>query len=166
MNRGTAWSVHAAVATSGATGLAYGWMLYFAEPVDDPFSVVGHPWQPFVQHWHVLLSPVLLFLVGLIWRTHVWARIRAARRERRRTGIWLAAWFGPMVLSGYALQTSTDEAWRLGWVWVHGVSSSLWLLGYGVHQLLRARLGSARVTLVQGSAAPGIPGPQVDAQRS
>ena len=35
MTRGTAWFVHASTIAVGATGLVYGWMLYFAES-DDP----------------------------------------------------------------------------------------------------------------------------------
>lgn len=122
----------------GLTGLVYAWMKYFAKP-GDPFAVVNHPWQPAVQHLHVVLAPLLVFAVGLVWKGHVAASLRLDVRERHRTGLGLALTFVPMAASGYLLQIATDAAWRKAWVVVHLVASGLWLVGFLAHQLLRLR---------------------------
>jgi hypothetical protein len=130
--------LHASSLLVGGTGLVYGWMLWFAEPADE-FSIVNHPWQPHALHAHIVLAPLLVFGCALIWRDHVWARVKAGFRMRRRTGLALFALFGPMVLSGYLLQVTVDELWHEVWVWTHVASSLVWLAGYGVHQLSRRR---------------------------
>src|SRR4029077_16288973 len=101
----------------------------------DPYSVLHHPWQPDVQHLHVLVAPLLVFAAGLIWRRHVWGRWRSGARGRRRSGVAIALTLFPMVASGYFLQTAVDDRWRKAWVVVHLASSGLWLAGYLVHQL-------------------------------
>lgn len=134
MSRGAAWFVHGSVAVSGLTGLVYGWMRYFAEPTDE-FALVNHPWEPTWKDLHVLGVPLLVFGCALLWRTHVWGRIRAGFEPRRRTGVLLAVLLLPMIASGYVLQTRFGESWRTGWIWIHGLCASLWLATYGVHQL-------------------------------
>jgi len=134
VSRGVAWFVHVSVALAGATGLVYGWMRYVVEPQDE-WAVVNHPLEPEVKALHVVLVPLAVFACGLVWRGHVWGRIRSGYPRRRRTGIALAALLLPMAASGYLLQVSTDEAWRALWMWTHGLTGVAWLLGYLVHQL-------------------------------
>jgi hypothetical protein len=134
VTKAEAWLNHVANVLVGGTGLVYGWMRYFAEPADE-FSVVNHPWQPDLQHLHVLLAPLLVFAGGVIWSRHVWARVRSGFKPRRPSGLMLTGALFPMIASGYLLQVAVDETWRTVWVWVHGVVSCLWLIGYGVHQL-------------------------------
>lgn len=134
MTRSEAWLVHASCALVGVTGVIYGWMRYFAEPADE-FAVVNHPAQPLLQHLHVLVAPLLVFACGLVWRDHVWARIRSSFPLRRPTGLLLAALFAPMAASGYGLQVAVDDVWRRVWIVVHVATSVLWIGGYLVHQL-------------------------------
>ncbi|HLU38916.1 MAG TPA: hypothetical protein VK081_05995 [Planctomycetota bacterium] len=138
MTRPTAWFVHVAVLLVAGTGLAYGWMRYFVES-DDEFAVVNHPWQPAMQHLHVLFAPLLVFACGMIWLDHVWKRVRSGFPVRRRSGLLLAALVFVMIASGYLLQVSTDDAWRTAWIWVHVASSLGWTGGYAVHQLAPRR---------------------------
>lgn len=136
MTRFEAWSLHASNLLVGGTGLVYAWMVYFAESADE-FAVVNHPWQPDVQHAHVVVAPLAIFAVGLVFQRHVWARIRSGYRPRRPTGLLLALSFAPMVLSGYLLQVAADPAWRTAWTWVHVATSVLWVLGYAAHLVSR-----------------------------
>jgi hypothetical protein len=136
LTRAEAWLQHVANVLVGGTGLVYGWMRYFVRPA-DPFAVVNHPWQPDVQHLHVVTAPLLVFACGLIWSRHVWVRVRSGFRARRPTGLALAASLVPMVASGYLLQVAVDEAWRTAWAWIHAVVSCLWIAAYLVHQLSR-----------------------------
>jgi uncharacterized membrane protein len=117
------------------TGLVYAWMVYLVKP-SDPYAVVNHPWQPAVQHLHILVAPFLVFAVGTIWRRHVWASIRFGVRSRRWSGLGIAGSFLPMAVSGYLIQTAVDPAWRKVWVVVHLVAAGLWIAGYLLHQLL------------------------------
>lgn len=134
MTRFETWLQHGSNLLVGGTGLVYGWMRYFAES-QDPFALVNHPLQPDLQHMHVLCAPLLVFAAGMIWPRHVWSRLRSGFSPRRPTGLVLAISLAPMVLSGYLLQVSVDELWRSIWIWIHGLVSCLWLVGYLVHQL-------------------------------
>ena len=126
MSRSEAWSFHASNALVALTGMVYAWMRYFARS-DDPFAAVNHPWQPTLQHLHVLGAPLLVFVAGWVGRQHVLGRITSGSKPRRASGLVLALLFVPMAASGYLLQTATDEAWRTAWVVVHVATSVLWI---------------------------------------
>ena len=143
MSRLEAWFVHLATLLVGGTGLVYAWMRYFAHS-DDPFAVVGHPWQPATQHLHVLAAPLLVFAIGLIWKAHAWAGLRLRVAARWASGVSLLATAGPMIVSGYLLQTATAPGWRKVWRAIHLTASALWMGGYLMHQVSsRWRPGSA-----------------------
>ncbi len=128
--------IHASNILVGGTGIVYGWMRYFAES-DDPFAIANHPWQPDLQHAHILTAPLLLFAIAWVWSSHVLKHVRAGTQRGRRTGITLLALFFPMVFSGYLLQTASDEAWRDAWIIVHVATSAIWVLFAAVHPFLR-----------------------------
>ena len=67
--------LHVASLLVAGTGLVYGWVRYLAVPADE-FALVNHPAQPALQALHVLTAPPLLFLWGVVWRGHVWPRLR------------------------------------------------------------------------------------------
>jgi len=133
-----AWTNHVATVLVGASGLVYGWMRYLVRP-DDPYAIANHPLQPTMQHAHVVLAPLLVFAAGLVWRNHVWKRVRSGFRQRRRSGLVLAASLFPMIASGYLLQVAEDEGWRWTWIVVHVATSLAWVLAYGLHQLSARR---------------------------
>ena len=138
MSRFQAWFLHCSNLLVGGTGLVYAWMRYAVEP-EDPWAVVNHPWQPDVQHWHVLAAPLLVFACGMIWREHVWSGFRRGFPDRRRSGLFLGLMLVPMIASGYGIQVSVEESWRQAWIWIHLVTSGGWLLAGTVHPLLRRR---------------------------
>ena len=123
-------AAHGAVAL---TGLAWAWMILFA-PDTDPYSAVRHPWQPSMQSAHLLAAPLLILAVGLIWKSHAWSRIRSGFRSRRRSGLLLALLFLPMAASGYLLEVSVEESWRLAWRWIHLATSLLWIGAWVLHR--------------------------------
>lgn len=137
MSRFEAWLLHVANLLVGGTGLAYAVVRYLLDP-PDPLAA-AHPLQPAIQHAHVWSAPLLVFGLGLIWKSHAWSGVRLGASERRRTGLQLVATAGPMILSGYFLQTAVAPGWRTAWLAVHLASSALWLAGYLVHQLLPRR---------------------------
>jgi len=139
MNGWRRWIVYLATFAAGITGVVYAVMRFLLKP-KDPWSVVNHPWQPAVQHLHVLTAPLLVFAVGLIWETHVVQKWRNGRGGKRWSGIALAALFSLMAASGYLLQVSVDEGWRSFWSTSHLYVSLLWLGLFAGHWLA-ARLG-------------------------
>jgi len=141
VTRGEAWFSHGTTALVGGTGVIYGWMRYLAEPTDE-FALVNHPRQPDLQGLHILFAPWLVFAVALLWRNHIWGRVRSGFRPRRKGGLSLLAIFFPMVASGYLLQTTADQAWLRAWVVVHVATSCLWILTYVAHQLSPRSRGS------------------------
>ena len=133
MSRLEAWFLHAAHLLVGGTGVVYAVVRYLLEP-PDPYAAV-HPWQPAVQHAHVWSAPLLVFGLGLVWRTHAWTSRRLGIVLRHRSGLALMLAAAPMVASGYLLQTAGDPGWRQAWLAVHLTASALWLAGYLAHQL-------------------------------
>lgn len=170
MSRFERWTLHLSSLLVGGTGLVYAWMAYLARPA-DPYAVVNHPWQPHVQHLHVLAAPLLVFAAGLIWQRHVMQHWKKGVQGRRRSGLSLILTLVPMVASGYLIQTATGEGWRQAWVVVHLVASGLWLVGYLVHQASPAwaawrRLRRRRANVLvfasgpaRSAAAPSPPRP-------
>jgi hypothetical protein len=117
------------------TGIVYAVMRYLMRPADE-WAVVNHPWQPHVQHLHVLSAPLLVFAVGVALGHHVIPRLRNGG-EGRVSGIGLLVGFVPMTASGYLLQTAVDPMWRSAWVAAHLASSALWLAALAIHQIRR-----------------------------
>ena len=140
MSRFEAWATRIATLLVGGTGLVYAWMRYLMHPADpNAFAVINHPLQPFVQHLHILVAPLLVFTAGLMWRQHAWGYWRRGVERHRKSGSSLLLTLVPMVVSGYLIQTTVDSGWRRAWVIVHLVASGLWLLGYMAHQVPRRR---------------------------
>ncbi|HSN57601.1 MAG TPA: hypothetical protein VLT32_23225, partial [Candidatus Sulfomarinibacteraceae bacterium] len=94
MSRGEAILLHLSNAAVVATGVVLAVMVYLIEPAEE-WAVVNHPWQPHVQHLHVLAAPWLVFAVGVIWVSHLVARLGKGRRGRT-TGLALVVGFVPM----------------------------------------------------------------------
>lgn len=138
MSRIEAWFVHISTVLVGVTGVVYAVMKYLMEPVDS-FAVVGHPWQPGVQYLHIVAAPFAVFAIGLIWKNHVYDHYRRGLTTGRRSGISLMLTMVPMVVSGYLIQVSVGEAWRIAWIVVHCITSFLWITGYLVHQVTQLR---------------------------
>ena len=158
MTRGQLVVLHVANLAVSGTGLVYAWMRFLVEPVDE-WAVVNHPWQPLLQHLHVLAAPLLVFAVGLIWSGHVAAKLRNGRRNRV-AGVGLTALFLPMAASGYLLQVAVDPAWRARWVWVHVAASLLWIGTFIAHQIraLGSQSGTeASASVMRASQASAPP---------
>ena len=127
MTRFERWAVWSTSVATFVTGVIYLWMKYLMVS-DDPLAVVNHPWQPAVLKVHILVAPLLVFSIGLVTLRHVWRHLRLKMREGRRSGLLTLVVLGPMIVSGYLIQTMTEEGWLRGMAIVHiGLS-----LVYGV----------------------------------
>jgi hypothetical protein len=141
MTRGDRNFLHASLALTTVTGGIFAWMKY-AMTSDDPFAVANHPWQPYMLDTHVVLAPFLLFALGLIFRSHIWRKYRGRKPHRRWSGIGAMSLIVPMVLSGYLLQTGTNETFRKAMAVTHWIASGLFVASYLLHQFSR-RNGAA-----------------------
>jgi hypothetical protein len=119
-------------------------MKYFMT-TDDPFAIVNHPLQPVMIDIHVFAAPVLVFLFGLMFESHIQRKLRTGRHANRKSGIMAAVTFGAMTFSGYTLQITAIETVLRAALVVHLLSSGAFLLSYAVHQVINFRLWRARV---------------------
>lgn len=140
MTRGTATGIHLAMSALTATGLMLLWMVFLASPPeveDGEVFAVEQTGQALTTEIHILTGPVLIFLVGLVWGSHVWTRIRNGATARRRTGIALTVLFPLLALSGYLLQVSTNEVLRAILGWGHAFFGVLFAGIYVAHLCVR-----------------------------
>jgi hypothetical protein len=112
------WAVWSTSVATFVTGVIYLWMKYLMVS-DDPLAVVNHPWQAAVLKLHILVAPLLVFSMGLIALRHVWRHLRSKMRDGRRSGLLTVVVLGPMIVSGYLIQTLTEEGWLRGMAIVH-----------------------------------------------
>jgi hypothetical protein len=124
--------LHLSALLTVGTGLLYGWLRYFGQRAGE-FGPEPHPAQAWLQHAHILVSPVLLFALGMLIRGHVQPMLRRPAPVGRRSGLVAVLVLAPMVLSGYGVQVVTEPGWRVGLAWLHGVFSLLFLAGYAAH---------------------------------
>ena len=151
MTRFERWSVWFTSLATVVTGFVYLWMKYLMTPA-EPWSVINHPLQPWVLKAHILVAPLLVFSVGLVAMKHIWRHYRSARRTARRTGITTALVLGPMVISGYLIQSVTAEGLLRVVAIAHMVTGSVYAAGLLAHQLVVRRF-------VNGSRGAGAAAP-------
>jgi hypothetical protein len=107
---------------------------------DDPFAVVNHPWQPAMLTLHVLASPPLILMFGIVLNSHILRKLRVPRPANRRSGLTSLATFAVMVGSGYLLQVVTSETALRGLVAVHVASGAVFSFAYVAHLVISVRL--------------------------
>jgi fluoride ion exporter CrcB/FEX len=118
----------------GVSGIVLAVMKY-ALTSDDPYAIVNHPLQPLTLKIHIVSAPLLVFAVGIVFVKHIWEQWRSGLRRGRISGAWTLSTFGPMVLSGYLVQTLTQRGWLFAMVVVHLVTGAAFLVGFVAHQL-------------------------------
>jgi hypothetical protein len=101
---------------------------------DDPFAVANHPWQGVVLKSHILVAPLLIFAIGLVALRHVWRHVRARLPEGRRSGLLTVLVLGPMIASGYLIQTITHQGWLQAMAISHIGLGMLYGVGLLAHQ--------------------------------
>lgn len=132
------------------SGVGYAVFRYALEP-SDPFSVVAHPLEPWLLRAHVLVSPLLVFALGMVSLKHVWKHFRGGVGTGRRTGTMTMLATVPMIASGYLIQVITHVGWLRALVIGHLVTGTFFLLGIAAHQwALRRR----RASISGPSSAP------------
>lgn len=143
MKRWERWTFNGLSLVIAATGFAYFWMKYLIAP-QDPFAVVNHPWQTAMLNLHLIASPMLILIFGIVFNSHVMKKLRVPRLPNRRSGYVSLGTFAAMVFSGYLLQIASSEAWLQALVTLHVASGALFTVVYGAHLVIALRLARAR----------------------
>jgi len=110
---------------TAATGLGY-FILHEWFKLETEYGARPHPWQEHFQHLHLLFSPWLVLMVGVLIPSHI--LIKLQQSKRKPTGIVMAALFVLMVLSGPLLQFGFEGLLEDIIEWVHIVSSGAFLI--------------------------------------
>jgi len=117
-----------------ASGLGFAWAKYLVK-TDDPFAVVNHPWQPLFLKIHILSAPLLVFAFGFVFSRHVVRQWQSQQNRGKRSGLGIVSILAPLILSGYLIQTATDETLLTWFVAVHLVTGVVYLVMMPIHQL-------------------------------
>jgi hypothetical protein len=144
--------LHLSIALSAWSGIVY-WIMRDVLRRTDPYSVLGHPWQPHVLALHVLVGPFVVFALGLIAREHIVGRVRnGASIAGRRSGVIAILLAAPMILTGYLVQVVTSPSGRPLLGWTHLASGLAFTLLFGAHLWRTARRRLPRSTTLAGAA--------------
>lgn len=132
MTRFEKWSVWVTSLLTVLTGAAY-FVTKYLLTSQDPYTVINHPLQPYLLKAHILVSPLLLFALGLVAVRHVWRHYRSGVRWSRKSGITAAVSVIPMVATGYLIQVFTHAGWVQAMALSHVGFGFLYGVGVGVH---------------------------------
>ncbi len=157
MTRFERWSVWSTSIATALTGFVYLWMKYLMTPV-DPWAVINHPLQPWVLKAHILVAPLLVFSVGMVALKHIWRHLRSARRTARRTGLTTALVLGPMVISGYLIQSVTGEGNLRVLAIAHIATGTVYALALLAHQVMVRRALRGSRDAAAAAPAAGLAG--------
>ena len=124
--------LHLAVALTTITGAVFAYMRYFMT-TEDEFAVANHPLQPHLLSAHVVVAPLLLFLLGWTFSNHMLPKYRFGNGANRKTGMASMLLIAPMTISAYLLQIATHEALREAMAIAHWISSAVFVIAYAVH---------------------------------
>jgi len=146
MTRWQRWTLNLLALVVSASGFAYLWMKYFLQS-DDAFAVVNHPWQSSMLHAHVLTSPLLVLVFGVVLSSHILKKLRTAVPQNRRSGMVSLAAFAAMMGSGYLLQATTVQSWLAVLIVVHVGGGVLFTIAYAIHLVLSFGIARRRPRL-------------------
>jgi hypothetical protein len=118
---------------TGGTGLIYWWMKHMMDPVSE-WAVINHPLQPWVLKTHILVSPILVFSLGLIASDHILAQLKTSNRSGQGSGLLAVFLLAPMGFSGYLIQAVTHPDWLSVLAWTHLATGCLYLAGLVFHR--------------------------------
>ena len=139
MKKWERWTFGLLALSVAVTGFAYGWMKYVIE-TDDPFAVVNHPWQGLVLATHVIVSPALILMFGILLNSHILKKLGLGTAPNRTSGLVSFVTFFGMTATGYLLQVVTNALLMQILVVVHIISGGVFSLVYVAHLVISVRL--------------------------
>jgi hypothetical protein len=149
MTRFQRWLLYGSTIATAASGITYFAMKHFLEP-SDPWAVINHPLEPWALKAHILIAPLMLFAVGLITTQHIWRSLKSSLPTGRHSGRTAAYVFGPLVFSGYLIQSLTSPLTLEVLAWAHlalGIvgAGAIWVHRRTLHGRRKQRRGALPV---------------------
>jgi len=116
-------------------GSIYGIYKYFLK-VESEYGLRPHQMQGVWQGVHIFLSPLLIFIFGILFKEHIVKMYKSATRKRK-TGLSLVFLMIAMILSGYLIQIIYAKEPKVLIAYIHIAVSFLFGFFYLIHHLLK-----------------------------
>jgi len=116
-------------------GSIYGIYKYFLK-VETEYGLRPHALQGIWQGAHIFLSPLLIFIFGMLFKDHIIKMYTSAKRKRK-SGIGLVALMVIMILSGYLIQIVYAQEPKVLIAYIHIAISVFFSFIYLVHHILK-----------------------------
>lgn len=102
--------------------------------IETEYGLRPHSFQSTFQALHILLSPLLLFSFGILWKDHV-LKFFKKRTRKLVSGSLLTISLFSIGLSGYLIQIIyTPDPKKIA-IWGHLAFSFIYILAYVVHHV-------------------------------
>lgn len=108
-------------------GLIYFYFDFFLK-VKTPFGLRPHPQTSTLLHMHIITVPLLLIMFGVLWKGHIYKKLKVGLKKRKKSGIAILIFFILMCVSGYALQIALGVEIDKNLGLFHTALSVLWLM--------------------------------------
>ncbi len=108
-------------------GILYFFYDFFLK-VETPFGLRPHPQTSSLLHLHIITVPLLLIMFGILWKGHIYSKLKSDHKERKRSGVAILILFSLMCLSGYMLQLALGVSIDQNLGLFHTALSLCWLI--------------------------------------
>jgi len=117
------------------TGTIY-FLYKFFMVVDGEYGVRPHPFTSSLLHTHIILVPIMVFIFGVTFNSHVLPKLMGKSKSKKRSGIFLLSFFVVMTLTGYLLQVGFDLKSSTIIGYIHIGIAALWSFFFFFHSKL------------------------------
>jgi len=116
-------------------GVLY-WLIKYYMKVETEYGLRPHEFQSLLQGAHIILSPALIFIFGLLFKEHILKMYKNAL-YKRKTGMTLTISMTVMILTGYLIQVVYMSGPKEHIAHIHIIVSLIFSLSYLIHHLLK-----------------------------
>lgn len=107
--------------------------------VETEYGLRPHYLQTYLQAAHIVLSPLLIFVFGMLLKEHIVKMYRNAF-YKRKSGILLVLTMIIMIISGYLVQVIYAQDPKLVTAYIHIGVSTIFFLTYVTHHFIKLKV--------------------------
>lgn len=100
--------------------------------IETDYGIRPHPYQAHAQAIHIVLSPLWIFIFGVLFKDHILEKLKNSK-FKKLSGVSSVVFSLLMVLSGYLVQIIYEPSLKEIVVNTHLVTSSLFSVFYFIH---------------------------------
>lgn len=104
--------------------------------IETEYGIRPHAYQSLIQAVHIVLSPLLIFVFGHLFKDHI-IRMYKNAIYKRKTGVTLTLTMVVMIVSGYLVQVIYQAGPKMMSAYIHIGISAVFTIAYLIHHLLR-----------------------------